>query len=83
MNLREYLVSIGRMPQEAEHQLLRTENEQNKHVLGLEENRNGERTSQPLKTIGDIFDYYKALGHKSLPANVQINAINFTWQGLY
>jgi hypothetical protein len=67
MNLKEYLISIGRLPDNKNSKGNYSKKDQESAIAPKEEQ------TYKYKTIGDIIDYYKENGNESLPDNVQIN----------
>jgi hypothetical protein len=67
MNLKEFLISIGRLPDNEDLEGNYNKMDQ-KSAIPPKDNQ-----INKYKTIGDIFDYYKENGNESLPDNIQIN----------
>jgi hypothetical protein len=68
MNLKEFLISIGRLPDNEDLDGNYSEKDQESAMAPKETQTN------VYRTIGDIIDYYKEQGNESLPDNIQINA---------
>jgi len=71
MNLKEFLISIGRLPNDKG--LTEKDNKKNQGLTDISEGNTVSESNKRYNTLGEIFDYYKQRDYNSLPDNIQIN----------
>lgn len=65
MDLKEFLISIGRLPRE--EKTLDNLKHDDSELLQADD----ESTSTKYQTVGEMYNYYKKLGYEKVPYNAQ------------